>query len=111
MRQCAFRVASHRDQFGRYSDCDFFRRYGPNVQSNGSMHTLEEVGRQTFFLQFLENSNRLALGTYHANVACGSVYRPAQDAHIVAVAAGDDHNVRGLIGRESRHHLVEIFRV
>ena len=63
-----------------------------------------------FFDQFAEDGNRLALRSNHADVACLGLHRPAQHAHVVAMAAGDDHDERSFIRRsDPRHGLVEVF--
>ncbi len=66
--------------------------------------------RQTFLLQLFVDGDRLPLRPNHAYVARWSLHRPAQHSHIVAVSAGDDHDIRRLAGREPRRSFVEIFR-
>src|SRR6202162_6579808 len=51
----------------------------------------------TFVLQRLENFNHLALGPDHAHVACASLHRPAQKAHVVAMTSGYDDDIGSLI--------------
>src|ERR1700722_10150271 len=64
---------------------------------------------QAFRLQFLENGDRLSFRPDHADIACRSLRSPAQHAHVVVMAAGDDDDVRRLAGGKFGGSLVEIF--
>src|ERR1700722_8293544 len=64
---------------------------------------------QAFRLQFLENGDRLSFRPDHADIACRSLHSPAQHAHVVVMAAGDDDDVRRLAGGKFGGSLVEIF--
>src|SRR5208282_6508133 len=55
-----------------------------------------------------KDCDRLPLRPNHPDVACRSLHRPAQHAHIVAMPTSDDHDVRRLAGRKLRRRLVEI---
>src|ERR1700745_2421245 len=96
------------DQLRSNRHRNLFRRDGADVESHRSMYAIEQVRGQSLFLQRLEYLNHFALGADHANVAGARLHRPAQDAHIVAMPAGDDHDVGSLVRVELLDGLVEI---
>src|SRR5947209_19772594 len=73
------------------------------------MNTLEQLFRNPFLHQFAEDGDGLALRSNHSDVAGLSLHRPPQHAHIVVVPTGYDHDVRSLIGSDSRHRAIKIF--
>ena len=75
------------------------------------MYALKKMPRQTFRLERLRYLDDFPLGTDHADVAGTCFDRPPQDPHVVAVAAGDDDDVRRLVRIEPLNRLTEIHRV
>ena len=88
VRQGAFGVAAHGDELGEDGDGDLFGRDGADIEPNGRMHAIEELGLEAFAGEFAKDGDGFAFGTHHADVARGGLHGPAQDAHVVAVAAG-----------------------
>ena len=104
-------LAADGDQFGGDGDCDFLGSDGADVEADGGVNAVEKMRGHAFFLQSLENLDHFALGADHADIAGARLHGPAEDAHVVAVAAGDDDDVGGLVGIELLRGLVEIERV
>src|SRR5216684_1510599 len=111
MRHRSGRVSPNRDQFSGNGYGDFLRSDGSDVETNRRMHPIEKVGRHTFLLKRLENLNDLALGADHADIAGTSLNGPAEDTHIVSMAAGNDDDIRRFVGIQMLHGLVEVFRM
>src|SRR5579871_5852520 len=109
VRERPLGLAANGDEFGRDRDGDFFRRDGADVEPDGGVDAFEEAGGETLFLQLAGDGDGLALGPDHADISGLRLHRPAEDAHIVAVAARDDDDVGGFVGREPAHGLVEVF--
>src|SRR5580698_1154865 len=65
--------------------------------------------RQTLRLQLFEDGDGLPLRPDHPHIARRSLHRPAQHSHIVAMPAGDDHDVGRFARRKLRRSLLEIF--
>src|SRR5580765_3675168 len=74
------------------------------------MHPVEELGSKSFLLKFLEDRDRLPFGSDHPDVACRSLNRPPQDAHIIAMSARHNHDVRRFARLQSRCDLVKVLR-
>jgi len=91
-------------------DRDLFRRDGADIESDGGVNPVERWAAG-LRLQSLENFDDFALGPDHADVARASFRGPAQDTHIVTVAARDDDEVGGFVRIELLHRLVEIERM
>src|SRR5229473_3949449 len=89
-------VTAHGNQFGGDGHGNLFGSDGTDVQSNRRVHSVEQVRRQSLLLQRFEDLDHLALGSDHADVAGRGLHRPAQDPHVVAMAAGDNDDVRRL---------------
>src|SRR4029077_19086609 len=104
-------MAAKRDQFGSDRHGDLLRGHGPDIESDRRMNPAEQMSGQALFLQRLKDTDDLALGADHADVARTRLHGPAQDAHVVAVAASDNHNIGRFVGLELPHSLIELERV
>ena len=104
-------VAAQGDQLGGDRDRDLFGRDGADIESDRGVNPVEKMGWQAFLSETLENFDDFALGPDHADIARASFEGPAQDTHIVAVAARDDDEVGGFVRVELLHRLVEIERM
>ena len=104
-------VAPNRDQLRRDRNRNLLRSDGADIESDGRVHALEQMRGHAFLLQRLKNLDHLALRSDHADVAGASLHRPAQDAHVVAVAAGDDDDAGSLVRIELLDSFIEIERM
>src|SRR5271166_1486048 len=75
------------------------------------MNPVKQVCGYSFFQQRLKNLDHLALRSDHADIAGARLHGPAQDAHVVAMAASDDDDVGSLVRFELLDSLVEIQRM
>src|SRR5438094_5314262 len=64
---------------------------------------------QVIYGELAKYSTSLSLVPYHPDVPLLRLHRPAQHAHVVAVTAGGNHDVRRLRWNKPRHRLLEIF--
>ena len=101
-------MPAHRDQLGGDSNPNLFGRDRTYIQPDRGVHPLKQVCGDAFALQGFENFYYLPLRSNHAYIASAGLHGPAQNAHVIAVPAGDDHKVRRLAGIELLHRLVEI---
>ena len=101
-------MTAHGNQFGGDGHGNLFGSDGTDVQSNRRAHAVEQVRRQSLLLQRFEDLDHLALGSDHADVAGRSLHRPAQDAHVIAMAAGDNDDVRRLSWVQLARGFVEV---
>src|SRR5882672_12694930 len=74
------------------------------------MHAVEELGSKSFLLKFLEDCDRLPLGSDHPDVACLSLNRPPQHAHIVAMSARHNYDVGRFARLQMSDSFVEVLR-
>src|SRR5271165_2238943 len=101
-------MSADRNQLRRDGNGDLFWGDGANIQANRCVNTVEKMRRYTFLAQRLEDLHDLTFRTDHAHVAGARLHGPAQDAHIVAMAACDDHDVGRLVRVELLRSLIEI---
>jgi len=79
---------------------DFFRRTRADIEPMGEWTRSNNSG---FRLPWSTREIRdgLAAGADHADIFCVGPDGPAQDAHVIAMAARDDHKVRRIIDGEA----------
>src|SRR5437868_5474857 len=104
-------VAPHRNHFSDHGDGNLFGHNRANLEAHWREDTLEEVPGNTFFLKLLDHSDHLALAPDHRDIASGRFDGPAQDAHVVAMAACDDHEVTRAVYRKLWEHTLILFGV
>ena len=75
----------------------------------GACTRSNKMGRKAFFGQLAENGDGLALRADHSDVAGLSLHRPAQHAHVVAMAARNDDDVRRFTGASVAPSRFEVF--
>ncbi len=109
MGQSMFGVAARGNELGNDGDSYFFWRYGANVEPDGRMDTAEEFRVEAFARELAKDRNRFAFGADHADVASRRLHCPTQYAHVVAMAARGDDDVRGFNGAEILQRIVEVF--
>src|ERR1700730_7220813 len=86
------------DKLSSNADRDFLRRQRADLQPYRRMHVLETLRGNAFALERLIHREHLALAADHADVMGFGAYGPAEYAHVVAVAARDDHQVTRSVG-------------
>ena len=64
-----------------------------------------------FLLQLLHHADHLALAADHGDVLGVGFHRPAQHAHVVAMAARDDHHIAGVADGKLREDFLVLFGV
>src|SRR6266576_2700753 len=101
-------MPAKRDQLGSDRYGDLLRGYGPDIEPDRRMNPVEKMRGQALFLQRLKDTDHLTLGTNHPNVASARLHSPAQDAHVVAVAASDNYDIGRFVGIELPHRLIEL---
>src|ERR1017187_881293 len=104
VRQSNGTSAADGDQLSHDGDGDLLRHGRANLQANGSEDALEALPRSAFRLQLLKDSEHLAARADHSDVMRGRIQSPAENAHIVAVAASDDDDIGGGAGRQFREN-------
>ncbi len=88
------------DEFSHDGDGDFFWRDGSDINADGGVDAGKLLGGNAFFFQLFVDGDGFALRADHADITRRSFSGPAKHAHIVTMAAGDDDDVRRIIGRE-----------
>src|SRR5579863_2603682 len=91
VRQRGRGLPAHGDQFGSNGNGDLFGCDGADIETDGGVHSVEKVRRKALVAQGLENLDHFALRSDHADIAGSGLHGPAQEAHVVAVAASHDH--------------------
>jgi|ERR1700722_5531889 len=71
------------------------------------VYVLEQVLRNSFLSQCLENLDYLALRSIMPT-SRRCLDRPAQDAHVITMPSRHDHNIRRLTRIERLHRFIEI---
>src|ERR1700739_1496588 len=98
MRKVQHTSATHCDEFCHDGDSDLLRRDGADVEAYRGEHALETFSCNPLRFQLLIDGKNLAARSNHSNVERGSIDSPAEDLHVVTVAAGDNDNVRTFAG-------------
>ncbi|MGC1402042.1 MAG: hypothetical protein WA974_03850 [Thermodesulfobacteriota bacterium] len=80
------------NQFGRDGHGDLFRGFGMDVQPDGGVDGMDQVFRESFLFQGLENNPPFMLAADHPQIM-GRIFKDfTQDLMIVHMTAGDDNN-------------------
>src|SRR5450432_1260457 len=101
--------SAHGDHFGDNGHRNFFRRNRADLQPYGSVYVGKFVGGDAFLFQLFVDGNCFPARADHAQIASVQIYRPAQNSHVVAVSAGDNHDVRRLGNMQPPRNVLEIF--
>src|SRR5215469_6508677 len=102
VRQWRWRAAPYCDQLGHDRYRDLFRGDGANIDADRSVDPGQLLRDNAFLFQLFIDGDGFALRADHADVARRGLGGPAQHAHVVAVSASYDHNVRRFAGRQFR---------
>src|SRR5579863_6677730 len=73
------------------------------------MDALEKLRIEAFARELAKHGDGFSLGADHSDVACRCLHCPAQNAHVVAMAASGDDDIGGLGGNQVLQRLIEVF--
>src|SRR5271155_3170055 len=111
MGQACTRMPAKCDQLCRNRNRNLLGGDGADVESDGGVDLVEEMGGYAFLPQRFKDSNHFALGADHPDVAGAGLHGPAQQTHVVAMTAGDDDDVGSFVGIKLLRRLIEIKRM
>ena len=109
MAKDPFCISLTGNHLGYDRDRDFFRRDRSDFQAHGSHYPLEQLRIQSLLLQLFIDRQHFALRSDHPDIARAGLYCPTQDAHVIAMPAGNNHQVGVLVRRDARQRGFEIF--
>src|SRR5260370_23724217 len=90
--------AADGDQFRRDADGDLFGGERADFKTDRGIHAIKKLRREALAFERLIHGEHFARASDHAEIARVGFDGPGEHAHIVAVAAGDDHEVGGGMG-------------
>ena len=99
-------LAANGNHFGDDGDGDFLGGKGSDVEAHGGVDPFEGGAGESFLFEFLDNADDLTLAADHGDVAGRGGDGPAEDAHVVLVAAGDDDEVAVRIDGEAGEEIL-----
>src|SRR5437899_6405258 len=86
-------AAADRNQLSRDADGNLFRSKRAYFQSHRRANPLKLFRRHAFFFECLVYGEHFALAADHADVPRLGADGPAEHAHVILVASGNDHQV------------------